>query len=72
MSEQYGLPLLAQLPLAMRIRSDLDQGRPTVVSEPDGPIAGAYIEFARRTAAQLSRKPRNLKLDLPQIKIQNG
>ncbi len=72
MANQYGVPLLGQLPLAASIRSDLDAGRPTVVSDPDGPIAQAYIEFSRRAAAELSKQPRNLKLDLPQIKIQNG
>lgn len=72
MAGQYGIPLLGQLPLAASIRSDLDAGRPTVASDPDGPIAQAYIEFARRASAELSRQPRNLKLDLPQIKIQNG
>lgn len=71
MAEQYGIPLLGRLPLAARIRADLDAGRPTVVSDPQGPIAQAYIEFARRAAAQLSKQPRNLKMDLPQIKIQN-
>ncbi|MDX1555964.1 MAG: iron-sulfur cluster carrier protein ApbC [Xanthomonadales bacterium] len=72
MADQYHVPLLGQLPLAARIRADLDQGQPTVVSDPDGPIARAYRNFARRTAAELSRQPRNLKLDLPQINIQNG
>jgi len=72
MSEQYGIPLLGQLPLSARIRSDLDSGNPTVLAEPDGPIAQAYKEFARRAAAELARRPRNLKLDLPDIVIQNG
>lgn len=72
MATQYGVPLLGQLPLAASIRADLDEGRPTVASDPGGAIAAAYIDFARRTAAELSKQPRNLKLDLPQIKIQNG
>jgi ATP-binding protein involved in chromosome partitioning len=72
MSEQYGIPLLGQLPLSARIRSDLDSGHPTVIADPEGPIARAYMEFSRRAAAELSRQPRNLKLDLPDIVIQNG
>jgi hypothetical protein len=41
------------------------------VSDPDSPIAAAYREFARRTAAELSKQPRNLKMDLPEIVLQN-
>jgi ATP-binding protein involved in chromosome partitioning len=72
MSEQYGIPLLGKLPLAASIRSDLDAGNPTVVADPEGPVSQAYREFARRAAAELSKQPRNLKPDLPDIVIQNG
>lgn len=72
MSDSYDIPLLGKLPLAASIRQDLDEGRPTMVSDPDGPIAKAYLDLARKTAAELSKQPRNLKLDLPEIKIRNG
>ena len=71
MSEDYQVPLLGALPLALKIREDLDQGMPTVVSEPDSEVTASYRECARNTAAQLSRRPRNLDLNLPQINIQN-
>lgn len=54
MAEQYGVHLLGQLPLDIRIRVETDDGRPTVVADPDGPIGRAYLDMARRTAAQLS------------------
>jgi ATP-binding protein involved in chromosome partitioning len=54
MAEQYGVPLLASLPLDIRIREQTDGGCPTVVAEPDGPLGRAYLEMARRTAARLS------------------
>jgi ATP-binding protein involved in chromosome partitioning len=54
MAEQYGVDLLASLPLDMRIREETDAGRPTVVADPDGPIGRAYLQMARRTAARLS------------------
>jgi ATP-binding protein involved in chromosome partitioning len=54
MAEQYGVRLLAQLPLDLRICEETDGGRPTVVADPDGPIGRAYRDMARRTAAQLS------------------
>ena len=54
MADQYGVALLASLPLDIRIREQADGGRPTVVAEPDGPLGLAYLEMARRAAARLS------------------
>ena len=71
MSEEYDIPLLGKLPLAMQIRADLDEGMPTVVSDPDSELTARYREIARNTAAQLSKRPRNLALNLPQINIVN-
>jgi ATP-binding protein involved in chromosome partitioning len=53
MAEQYGVELLAELPLDIRIREQVDSGRPTVVAEPDSKLGRAYIDLARRTAARL-------------------
>jgi len=55
MAEQYGVELLAQLPLDIRIREQTDSGKPTVVAEPDSKLGRAYIDLARRTAASLAR-----------------
>ena len=71
MAKEYDVPLLGQLPLALRIREDLDQGMPTVVSEPDSELTERYRELARNTAARLSTMPRNLTLNLPQINVLN-
>ena len=54
MAEQYGVTLLGQMPLDIRIREETDGGRPTVVADPDGPVGRAYLDMARRTAARLS------------------
>jgi ATP-binding protein involved in chromosome partitioning len=72
MSEEYDVPLLGKLPLATQIRVDLDEGMPTVVSDPDSELTARYREMARNTAAQLSKRPRNLDLNLPQINILNS
>jgi ATP-binding protein involved in chromosome partitioning len=71
MAEDYGIPLLGQLPLAMEIRSSLDDGNPTVASAADTELAETYMRFARRTAGALSQMPRNLKMELPNIVMQN-
>jgi ATP-binding protein involved in chromosome partitioning len=54
MAAQYGVSLLGQLPLDIRIREETDQGHPTVVADPAGRIGQAYLDMARRTAARLS------------------
>ena len=53
MAEQYGVELLAELPLDIRIREQVDSGKPTVVAEPDSKLGRAYIDLARRTSARL-------------------
>jgi ATP-binding protein involved in chromosome partitioning len=54
MAGQYGVALLGQLPLDIRIRAETDGGRPTVIAEPSSSIGRAYLDAARRTAARLS------------------
>jgi ATP-binding protein involved in chromosome partitioning len=71
MAEQYAVPLLGQLPLDLRIREDLDHGRPTVVSAPDSELTLRYRDIARNLAARLSATPRSLAVSLPQINIRN-
>jgi ATP-binding protein involved in chromosome partitioning len=54
MAQQYGVSLLGQLPLDIRIREQTDEGHPTVVADPGSRIGTAYLDMARRTAARLS------------------
>ncbi len=54
MSRDYGVPVLGSLPLDVRIREQADSGRPTVVADPEGRLAGAYGRIARRAAAILA------------------
>jgi len=55
MAADYGVSLLGQLPLDIRIREQTDGGRPTVVADPDGALGRAYRDMARRTTARLSQ-----------------
>jgi ATP-binding protein involved in chromosome partitioning len=70
MAEQYSVPLLGQLPLDIRIREQADGGDPTVVADPDGAIAHAYREIARKAAARLSLQAKNRSLAMPSIVIE--
>ncbi|HWK75812.1 MAG TPA: iron-sulfur cluster carrier protein ApbC [Povalibacter sp.] len=71
MAEQYGLELLGELPLDIRIREQMDGGTPTVVAEPDSPRGRAYVEFARRTAGRLARASLAPAAAFPNIEIED-
>lgn len=53
LASQYGVELLASLPLSMMIREQADSGRPTAIAEPDSQIAMVYQELARQVGARI-------------------
>ncbi|MCC6075447.1 iron-sulfur cluster carrier protein ApbC [Pseudomonas sp. GCM10022188] len=55
LAEQYGVEVLASLPLAMTIREQADNGKPSVIAEPDGQIAMLYQQLARKVGARIAR-----------------
>jgi ATP-binding protein involved in chromosome partitioning len=71
MAEQYDVDFLGALPLDIRIREETDNGKPTVVAEPDSRISQIYREIARRVAAKLSLQKRDYAAKFPNIVIQN-
>jgi ATP-binding protein involved in chromosome partitioning len=70
MAEQYGVQLLGELPLDIRIREDADGGKPTVVAEPNSTRAKAYFQMARRTAARLSTLNKDYSRAFPKITVE--
>ena len=72
MAAQYEVAFLGALPLDMSIREDADNGRPSVVRDPDGRIAGLYRDIARRATARLSLQGKDYRQAFPSIVIQNG
>ena len=71
MAAQYGVHLLGELPLDIRIREDADGGSPTVVAEPDSTRARAYLQMARRTAARLSILNKDYSRMFPKITVES-
>lgn len=72
MSDQYDVPFLGGLPLDIRIRRETDEGKPTVVADPDSPISKTYREIARRVAAKLAMEKKDHSAKFPSIVIQNN
>jgi ATP-binding protein involved in chromosome partitioning len=71
MSADFGVEYLGALPLDIRIREQTDSGRPTVVAEPDGPIAAAYRQIARRMAVKVAETAKDMSSKFPSIVVQN-
>jgi len=72
MAEQYEVRFLGSLPLDIRIREEVDKGHPTVAADPEGAIAQAYRDIARRAAAKLALQARSYSQMFPNIVIQNN
>ena len=71
LAEQFEVPLLGQLPLDKRICAEADIGKPTLVSDPEGEIAGLYREMADRVTTQLSLQPRDYRLEVRTVLVES-
>ncbi|APV51760.1 Fe-S-binding ATPase [Betaproteobacteria bacterium GR16-43] len=71
MSKDYEVELLGSLPLDIRIREQADAGKPTVIADPEGPVAKIYRDIARRIAARIARQGEDRTSLFPKIVIQN-
>jgi ATP-binding protein involved in chromosome partitioning len=69
MAAEYNMDYLGALPLDMQIRLQADNGRPTVVSDPDGEVAGIYKAIARQVAIKIAAKAKDFSSKFPSIKI---
>ena len=69
MAAEYGMDYLGALPLAMSIREQADSGRPTVVAEPEGEVAGLYKALARKVAVAIAAKNKDFSSKFPSITI---
>jgi ATP-binding protein involved in chromosome partitioning len=68
-AKDYGVPLLASLPLALSIREQTDAGRPTVVAEPESAISKLYREAAIAVRTALGAQGQSNVRQFPEIKI---
>jgi ATP-binding protein involved in chromosome partitioning len=71
MCRDYNVPFLGSLPLDIRIREQADSGRPSVIADPDGPVAQAYKAIARKIAVSVAQKAADFSARFPNIVIQN-
>jgi len=70
MATDFKVPLLGSLPLDMRIRRDADDGRPTLVSDPDGEVSGMYAAMARQLSVSIAKLGKDMTSKFPKIVVQ--
>ncbi|MGO4479366.1 iron-sulfur cluster carrier protein ApbC [Massilia sp. 2TAF26] len=71
MCADFGVDFLGRLPLQLSIREQADSGTPTVVAEPDGPVAAIYKEIARKVAVKVAEKAKDMTAKFPTIVVKN-
>ena len=70
MSDDYGVPILGRMPLDMRIREHADDGRPSLVSDPDGEASLLYKKMARNLSVTIARLTKDMTHRFPKIVVQ--
>jgi len=71
MAEATGTAYLGALPLDINIRLHADSGKPSVVADPDGEVAGLYKSVARQVALSVAAKSRDFSSKFPTITVSN-
>ncbi len=69
MATEYGMDYLGALPLDINIRLQADNGKPTVVADPDGNVAEIYKAVACQVAVKIANKAKDFSSKFPSIKI---
>jgi ATP-binding protein involved in chromosome partitioning len=72
MAEQFKVDHLGSLPLNLSIRQQSDEGRPTVVADPDGEIAALYKTVARTVAVKIAQRAKDFSSKFPTITVSKG
>ncbi|MGB8339706.1 MAG: iron-sulfur cluster carrier protein ApbC [Burkholderiales bacterium] len=71
MCKDYKVDFLGALPLDIQIRREVDAGKPTVISDPDGKISQIYRQIARKVAVKIAQQAKDMTSKFPKIVIQN-
>ncbi|SSW65719.1 iron-sulfur cluster carrier protein ApbC [Achromobacter agilis] len=72
MAADYDLAYLGALPLDINIRLQADSGRPSVVFDPDGEVAGLYKSLARQVAVAVADMDKDYSAKFSAIAIKRA
>ena len=71
MCADFHVEFLGKLPLQLSIREQTDSGTPTVVAEPEGPVAAIYKDIARKVAVKVAEQAKDMTAKFPTIVVKN-
>jgi len=71
MAKDYEVEMLGSLPLDIKIRQQVDSGKPTVVADPNGRVAEIYRDIARRVTVKIAEQAKDMSSKFPTIVVQN-
>ena len=71
LAAEDGVAVLGQLPLDAAIQRAADGGRPSVIADPDGAVAGRYRDIAMRVALGLARSRPEHAHKFPKIVVES-
>ena len=69
MAAEYSMDYLGALPLDINIRLQADNGRPTVVADPEGEVAALYKAVARQVAVKIAAQAKDFSSKFPTISV---
>lgn len=72
MAQRDNVPFLGEMPLDIRIRQEVDAGRPTLAQDPDGELALRYRWMALKAAARLGAGGSDYSRLFPNIVVENS
>lgn len=72
LADEFGVPVLGNIPLALKVREQADQGAPIVVQSPTDKISQRYQQMALKLGANLARQSRNYAAKFPKIVVEAG
>jgi len=69
MSDDYGVPILGQLPLEIKIRIQADEGQPILMADPKHPVSHKYLSIAQNLLDNLEKLPKDYSSKFPDIQV---
>lgn len=69
LAAEFDMDYLGALPLNLSIRVQADNGKPSVVSDPDGEIAALYKSVARQVAVKVAKRAKDFSAKFPTISV---
>lgn len=70
MADEFQVPFLGKLPLALSIRENADAGNPSVVAAPDSTEASLYRDIACKLAGRLASLPKDMASKFPTVVVE--